>query len=110
MDWTDDAKRRLRALWDDGHSTAEIGRRLMCSKNAVVGKAHRLSLPARPSPLAVPVARQFVCDKGHPVTGDNLRTDGRYGRCKLCDNARRRARWRRSFLGRAATASASVSP
>ncbi|MCW8307939.1 GcrA cell cycle regulator [Acidiphilium sp. PA] len=51
MDWTDDAIMRLRSLWDDGLSTAEIGRRLGISKNAVVGKAHRLDLPARPSPI-----------------------------------------------------------
>ena len=29
----------------------EIGRRMGISKNAVVGKAHRLNLPARPSPI-----------------------------------------------------------
>lgn len=51
MDWNDDAIARLRALWDEGHSTAEIGRRMSVSKNAVVGKAHRLNLPARPSPI-----------------------------------------------------------
>ena len=51
MDWTDEAIARLRALWDEGHSTAEIGRRLGISKNAVVGKAHRLNLPPRPSPI-----------------------------------------------------------
>ena len=32
-------------------STAEIGRRLGISKISVVGKAHRLELPARPSPI-----------------------------------------------------------
>ena len=51
MDWTDETIARLRALWDEGHSTAEIGRRLGVTKNAVVGKAHRLSLPPRPSPI-----------------------------------------------------------
>jgi GcrA cell cycle regulator len=51
MDWTAEAIERLRALWAEGHSTAEIGRRMGISKNAVVGKAHRLSLPARPSPI-----------------------------------------------------------
>ncbi len=51
MDWTDDAIIRLRSLWDEGLSTAEIGRRLSISKNSVVGKAHRLELPARPSPI-----------------------------------------------------------
>lgn len=51
MEWTDDVIVRLRALWMEGHSTAEIGRRLGVSKNAVVGKAHRLELPPRPSPI-----------------------------------------------------------
>lgn len=51
MEWTEEAIGRLRTLWAEGHSTAEIGRRLGVSKNAVVGKAHRLDLPARPSPI-----------------------------------------------------------
>ena len=51
MDWTDDVIGRLKALWTEGHSTAEIGRRMGVSKNAVVGKAHRLALVARPSPI-----------------------------------------------------------
>ena len=51
MDWTDEAITRLRGFWDEGHSTAEIGRRLGITKNAVVGKAHRLNLAARPSPI-----------------------------------------------------------
>ena len=51
MDWTEETIVRLRGLWAEGHSTAEIGRRLGVTKNAVVGKAHRLDLPARPSPI-----------------------------------------------------------
>ena len=51
MDWTDDVIGRLKAFWAEGLSTAEIGRRIGVSKNAVVGKAHRLCLPARPSPI-----------------------------------------------------------
>jgi len=51
MDWTAEAIERLKALWAEGHSTTEIGRRMGISKNAVVGKAHRLNLPARPSPI-----------------------------------------------------------
>jgi len=51
MEWADEVIIRLRELWSEGHSTAEIGRRLGVSKNAVVGKAHRLELPARPSPI-----------------------------------------------------------
>jgi GcrA cell cycle regulator len=51
MEWADEIIVRLRELWSEGHSTAEIGRRLGVSKNAVVGKAHRLDLAARPSPI-----------------------------------------------------------
>ncbi|HBK08667.1 MAG TPA: GcrA cell cycle regulator [Acetobacteraceae bacterium] len=51
MVWNDETIRLLRDLWTQGLSTAEIGRRLGVSKNAIVGKAHRLELDARPSPI-----------------------------------------------------------
>ena len=51
MEWNEETIARLRALWAEGLSTAEIGRRMGISKNAVVGKAHRLNLPARASPI-----------------------------------------------------------
>ncbi|MBB3883010.1 GcrA family cell cycle regulator [Acetobacter oeni] len=51
MEWTDETIARLKALWQEGLSTAEIGRQIGITKNAVVGKAHRLGLPARPSPI-----------------------------------------------------------
>ncbi|WP_114377460.1 GcrA family cell cycle regulator [Elioraea thermophila] len=51
MEWTEEQIETLRRLWAEGLSTAEIGRRMGISKNAVVGKAHRLHLPARPSPI-----------------------------------------------------------
>ena len=65
MEWSDEIIGQLRAFWAEGHSTAEIGRRLGVTKNAIVGKAHRLDLPARPSPIrrdpdAAPVRRAVV--------------------------------------------------
>src|ERR1700759_5603495 len=51
MVWDDETIRQLRALWAEGHSTAEFGRRLGVSKNAIVGKAHRLEVDGRPSPI-----------------------------------------------------------
>lgn len=51
MEWTEELIGRLRSLWEQGLPTAEIGRQLSISKNAVVGKAHRLKLPPRPSPI-----------------------------------------------------------
>ena len=52
-DWANDEhlKAQLRELWAEGHSTAEIGRMMGHSKNAIVGAAHRLDLPGRPSPI-----------------------------------------------------------
>ncbi len=49
--WTDAKIARLTQLWAEGLATAEIARRLNLSKNAVVGKAHRLRLSERPSPI-----------------------------------------------------------
>jgi GcrA cell cycle regulator len=51
MVWDEETIRLLKDLWTQGLSTAEIGRRLSVSKNAIVGKAHRLDLDARPSPI-----------------------------------------------------------
>lgn len=51
MSWTDERIQELTRLWQEGHSASEIGKRLGVSKNSVVGKAHRLKLPSRPSPI-----------------------------------------------------------
>jgi len=60
--WTDGIITRLKQLWSEGHSTAEIGRRLNVSKNAVIGKAHRLELPGRLSPI-----RRSEAERQHRV-------------------------------------------
>lgn len=49
--WTPALVGQLRELWDQGLSTEKIGRRLGVSKGAVVGKANRLKLAGRGSPL-----------------------------------------------------------
>ena len=51
MAWTPERIEELTQLWNAGHSASVIGKHLGVSKNAVVGKAHRLKLPARPSPI-----------------------------------------------------------
>ncbi|MBR5130757.1 MAG: hypothetical protein IKV03_06010 [Alphaproteobacteria bacterium] len=51
MTWTAEKIKQLKKLWSKGKSTVEIGRELGISKNAVVGKVHRLELNARPSPI-----------------------------------------------------------
>ncbi|MBR1544872.1 MAG: hypothetical protein IJ638_02940 [Alphaproteobacteria bacterium] len=49
--WTDKKIEKLKALWEKGVPTAEIGKRLDFSKNAIVGKVHRLGLSNRNSPI-----------------------------------------------------------
>lgn len=49
--WTDERVEELKRLWGEGLTTGEIGKALDVSKNAVVGKAHRLGLKGRPSPI-----------------------------------------------------------
>ena len=51
MTWTAERIAELKNLWAAGTPTAEIGRRLGVTKNAVVGKAHRLGVAGRPSPI-----------------------------------------------------------
>ncbi|MBI04208.1 MAG: hypothetical protein CMI96_00140 [Pelagibacteraceae bacterium] len=51
MPWNDDNVARLRELWEQGLPTAQIGKLLGFTKNAVVGKAHRIGLERRPSPI-----------------------------------------------------------
>ena len=58
MEWPDAMIQRLRTLWDEGHSTGKIAARLGVSKNSIVGKAHRLALPGRPSPICLAGSRR----------------------------------------------------
>jgi len=58
--WTPERVEQLKKLWDEGLTTAEIGKRIDVSKNAVVGKAHRLELPSRPSPIRRGVVRRVA--------------------------------------------------
>lgn len=52
MAWTEDRVETLRQLWGDGLSASQIAEQLGgVTRNAVIGKAHRLGLSGRPSPL-----------------------------------------------------------
>ncbi len=53
MLWTDTKKEELRMAWEEGLPASTIAEKLGegVSRNAVIGKAHRMGLPARPSPV-----------------------------------------------------------
>ena len=63
MTWTTEKIKQLKKLWSKGKSTVEIGRELGISKNAVVGKVHRLELNARPSPIKKEAVKKTVKKK-----------------------------------------------
>ena len=52
MAWTDERIDQLRQMWQQGMTASQIADTLGgVSRNAVIGKAHRLGLQARPSPV-----------------------------------------------------------
>jgi GcrA cell cycle regulator len=52
MSWTDERIERLKKMWHDGATASQIAEELGgVSRNAVIGKAHRLGLEQRPSPV-----------------------------------------------------------
>ena len=68
MSWNDDNVARLRELWDQGLPTAQIGKLLGFTKNAVVGKAHRIGLERRPSPIRRSAAKPDRKKARSPIT------------------------------------------
>lgn len=50
--WPDEQTARLKELWSRGYSASEIGGKLGISRNAVLGKAHRIKLERRRDPNA----------------------------------------------------------
>ncbi len=52
MSWTDERIATLKTMWEAGQTASQIAEALGgVSRNAVIGKAHRLELQARPSPV-----------------------------------------------------------
>ncbi len=52
MSWTDERIDTLKKMWDSGMTATQIAEELGgVSRNAVIGKAHRLGLQSRPSPV-----------------------------------------------------------
>lgn len=61
MSWTDERIATLRKMWEGGATASEIATELGgVSRNAVIGKAHRLGLKARPSPVKANEKKKVV--------------------------------------------------
>ncbi len=51
MGWTDERVEKLKTLWLEGHSASQIAKQLGgVTRNAVIGKVHRLGLSGRATP------------------------------------------------------------
>ena len=50
--WDEEKLNKLKKLWDEGLPITKIGIEIGVSRNAIAGKAHRLGLPKRNSPIS----------------------------------------------------------
>ena len=64
MSWTDERIEQLRQMWQSGNTASQIAETLGgVSRNAVIGKAHRLGLQSRPSPVKAGEAETVEAEK-----------------------------------------------
>ncbi len=71
MSWTDERIGTLKKMWEGGSTASQIAEELGgVSRNAVIGKAHRLGLKSRPSPVK---ANDKKADPKKPVEKPELR-------------------------------------
>lgn len=64
MSWTDQRIDQLKTLWEKGLTASQIADELGgVSRNAVIGKAHRLGLKSRPSPVKANEPEKKVAPK-----------------------------------------------
>lgn len=64
--WTEERLAELRKLWDQGLSISKIGNAFGVSRNAIAGKAHRMGLPKRPSPISRSASKPKKAAKPKP--------------------------------------------
>ena len=68
MSWTDERIATLKKMWEGGSTASQIADELGgVSRNAVIGKAHRLGLKARPSPVKAAEKKAAVVKKVKPA-------------------------------------------
>jgi len=64
MGWTDERVEQLKTLWGEGLSASQIARALgSVTRNAVIGKVHRLGLAGRAGPARVERPRTSIARK-----------------------------------------------
>ena len=67
MSWTDEKVNRLKDLWTKGHTASQIAGMLgETTRNAVIGKAHRLNLEERAPSKAKSSSEKKQTNNSHP--------------------------------------------
>ena len=69
MSWTEERIDRLKKMWASGSTASQIAEELGgVSRNAVIGKAHRLGLESRPSPVKAADKKKKAAPKKKAAT------------------------------------------
>ena len=80
MSWTQDKTDKLKKLWAEGHTASQIARMLGddISRNAVIGKAHRLNLAGRTQSrmISSPKINNNQYQKKKPIFSNELEDQG----------------------------------
>jgi GcrA cell cycle regulator len=79
--WTDARTERLKALWADGRSASEIAGLLgEVTRNAVIGKVHRLGLAGRKTTSRKPLPRRTSPRRNRPGSVERRQPPTRFMR------------------------------
>ncbi len=70
--WDDLKLKQLEDLWKQGLPISKIGEKLGVSRNSIAGKAHRMGLPKRTSPISSPENKQSRPDKKNNENIDKI--------------------------------------
>ncbi len=90
MSWTDERVDKLKKLWADGLSASQIARSLgEVTRNAVIGKVHRLGLSGRATTSRIDRPRSLALAPPAPPaprgSGDRGRRGSEAAQWRLCD-------------------------
>ncbi|MBL4802605.1 MAG: hypothetical protein JKY45_11995 [Emcibacter sp.] len=93
MAWTDERVAKLRELWDKGLSASQIATALAegVTRNAVIGKAHRMNLASRPSPVKADPKKKVKKPTEKKVAAVKAKVRG--GKVSLLELTERMCKW-----------------
>ena len=70
--WNELKLKELEDLWKQGHPISKIGEILGVSRNSVAGKAHRMGLPKRSSPISSEKKQHLSNTKENEIADETI--------------------------------------